>query len=89
MARGATINVSLTPEQLRLVRQTLNSGHYESASEVIRQSLRMMFQETRSQRPMSASQLKRRLSSGYKAMTARDRKLERDWSKLPDVWPGK
>lgn len=89
MARGATINVSLTPEQLRLVRQTLNSGHYESASEVIRQSLQMMFQVKRPDRPTSASQLKRRLSAGYKAMAARDRKLERDWSKLPNAWPEK
>lgn len=89
MARGATINVSLTPEQLRLVRQTLNSGHYESASEVIRQSLRMMFHDKRSRHSTTASQLKRRLSAGYKAMAARDRKIERDWSKLPDAWPEK
>lgn len=89
MARGATINVSLTPQQLRLVRERLDSGHYESASEVIRQSLRMMFDGNRSQRPPSARQLKHRLASGYRAMAAHDRKLAQDWSKLPEAWPEK
>jgi putative addiction module CopG family antidote len=89
MARGATINVSLTPAQLRLVRERLDSGHYESASEVIRQSLRMMFEAKSPQPPPSTRQLKQRLASGYRAMATHDRKLARDWSKLPETWPEK
>jgi antitoxin ParD1/3/4 len=41
MVRGATLNVSLTPKLDRYVRSKVASGRYESASEVIRESLRL------------------------------------------------
>jgi antitoxin ParD1/3/4 len=40
MARHSTLNVSLTPTLDRYVRTKVASGRYESASEVIRESLR-------------------------------------------------
>ena len=37
-----TLNVSLTPQLEELVRQKVSSGHYNSASEVVREALRLM-----------------------------------------------
>ena len=42
MARQATLNVSLTSTLERYVRAKVKSGRYESASEVIRDSLRAL-----------------------------------------------
>jgi antitoxin ParD1/3/4 len=42
MSRQTTLNVSLTPRLRRYVRAKVNSGKYESASEVIRESLRAL-----------------------------------------------
>ena len=41
MARGSTLNVSLTSSLDRYVREKVKTGGYESASEVIRESLRL------------------------------------------------
>ena len=37
-----TLNVSLTPQLEQLVRDKVNSGRYNSASEVVREALRLM-----------------------------------------------
>ena len=42
MARQTTLNVSLTPTLRNYVRGKVKSGSYESASEVIRESLRAL-----------------------------------------------
>lgn len=42
MARQTTLNVSLTPPLREYVRSRVKSGRYESASEVIRDSLRAL-----------------------------------------------
>ena len=42
MARQPTLNVSLTPPLQKFVEQKVASGLYESASEVVRESLRML-----------------------------------------------
>ena len=42
MARQTTLNVSLTPTLRNFVRSKVKSGRYESASEVIRDSLRVL-----------------------------------------------
>ena len=44
MARQTTMNVSLTPKLRHYVRSKVKSGKYESASEVIRDSLRALQQ---------------------------------------------
>jgi len=50
MAREATLSVSLTNQLRSYVDQKVVSGQYESASEVIRQSLRTLQQEEEHQR---------------------------------------
>jgi antitoxin ParD1/3/4 len=42
MARESTLNVSLTPSLREYVRSKVRAGGYDSASEVIRESLRVM-----------------------------------------------
>jgi antitoxin ParD1/3/4 len=50
MARSSTLNVSLTETLERYVRAKVASGKYESASEVIRESLRLSQAAEQSQR---------------------------------------
>ncbi|MBC7785779.1 MAG: type II toxin-antitoxin system ParD family antitoxin [Burkholderiales bacterium] len=50
MAREATLSVSLTNVLKSYVRQKVDSGQYESASEVIRQSLRTMQEQEQRER---------------------------------------
>lgn len=40
---GLKMNISLTPELEQFVQQKVNSGMYTSASEVIRESLRLLY----------------------------------------------
>jgi putative addiction module CopG family antidote len=47
MARQTTLNVSLTPRLREYVRRKVQSGRYESASEVIRDSLRALEERDR------------------------------------------
>lgn len=50
MAREATLSVSLTNQLRAYVRAKVESGRYESASEVIRESLRSMQEDEKRQR---------------------------------------
>jgi putative addiction module CopG family antidote len=86
MAREATISVSLTPEQLRLVRQRVESGRYASASEVIRESLGGLFVKGASE---PARERKRSLAAAYMATAGHDRKQARDWAQVAEAWPEK
>ena len=47
MARQSTLNVSLTPTLRNYVRRKVKSGRYDSASEVIRDSLRALQERER------------------------------------------
>ncbi len=51
MAREATLSVSLTNQLRDYVRAKVESGRYESASEVIRESLRSMQDDEKRQYP--------------------------------------
>ena len=42
-----TLNVSLTPHLEQFIRDTLNSGRYQSASEVVRTALRLLEERER------------------------------------------
>jgi antitoxin ParD1/3/4 len=55
MAREATLSVSLTNRLRDYVREKVESGRYESASEVIRESLRSMQEDERRQQIYWAS----------------------------------
>jgi antitoxin ParD1/3/4 len=57
------INVNLTPQLEKLVRQKVSSGRYNSASEVVREALRLM--ETEDQlRSMRLEQLRQDIREG-------------------------
>lgn len=42
MARRCTLNVSITPEMARSIRAATESGRYQSASEMVREGLRLL-----------------------------------------------
>lgn len=58
-----TLNVSLTPELSRFVESRLRSGKYQSASEVVREALRLL--ESREREPIpSVEALKSEIEIG-------------------------
>jgi antitoxin ParD1/3/4 len=58
-----TLNVNLTPQLEKLVRKKVSSGRYNSASEVVREALRLM--ETEDQlRSLKLEQLRRDIREG-------------------------
>lgn len=57
------MNVSLTPELERFVRQKINTGRYLSASEVIREAL-LLLEEREMQRQMRIEKLRREVAVG-------------------------
>jgi putative addiction module CopG family antidote len=48
-----TMNVSVTPEQSRLIAREVESGHYASASEVVREALRV-WREKQTEKDLAA-----------------------------------
>lgn len=59
MAKRITLNISLTPEWERFVNARVASGRYQSASEVVREGLRLL--EEREERRQTALQELRQL----------------------------
>jgi antitoxin ParD1/3/4 len=63
MATRTTLNVSLTPALSRFVENRLRSGKYQTASEVVREALRLL--ERRDQIPVASIEaLKREIEVG-------------------------
>ena len=63
MATRSTLNVSLTPGLSRFVESRVRSGKYQTASEVVREALRLL--EGRDRAPVaSIGQLKREIEVG-------------------------
>lgn len=63
MTSRNTLNVSLTPHLSRFVENRLRSGKYESASEVVREALRLL--EGRDRAPVAdVEELKREIELG-------------------------
>ena len=63
MAPRSTLNVSLTPRLSRFVRSRVRSGKYQTASEVVREALRLLEAEVRA--PVaSVDELKREIELG-------------------------
>jgi antitoxin ParD1/3/4 len=58
-----TLNVNLTPELETLVRDKVASGRYSSASEVVREALRLM-EERDQERHAKLQQLRRDIQAG-------------------------
>jgi antitoxin ParD1/3/4 len=63
MATRTTLNISLTPDLSRFGESRLRSGKYQTASEVVREALRLL--EGRDRAPVaSVEQLKREIEVG-------------------------
>ena len=63
MAHRATLNISLTPELEQFVTSRVASGRYTSASEVVRQGLRLL-QEQEVVREATLERLRNQISLG-------------------------
>jgi antitoxin ParD1/3/4 len=64
------INVNLTPELEGLIRQKVSSGRYNSASEVVREALRLMEAEDQL-RAAKLAQLRHDIQEGMQSGPAR------------------
>lgn len=62
-----TMNVSLTPQLEELVRKKVDSGRYTSASEVVREALRLL-DAYESVRESSLAKLRTDVEAGWKAV---------------------
>ena len=60
------MNINLTPQLEKLVRQKVSSGRYTSASEVIRESLRLMEEQDRI-RAIKLDRLRRDIRDGLES----------------------
>jgi antitoxin ParD1/3/4 len=63
MSTRASLNVSLTPELDRFVQQRVATGRYQTASEVVREGLRLLEHQERD-REMAFAALKTKLKRG-------------------------
>ena len=67
MATRTTLNVSLTPGLSRFVRNRLRSGKYQTASEVVREALRLL--EARDRKPVETIEaLQREIGVGLEQL---------------------
>jgi len=64
------LNINLTPQLEKLVRQKVSSGRYNSASEVVREALRMMEAHDELQ-SLKLEQLRRDIRDGLNSGPAR------------------
>ncbi len=60
------MNINLTPQLEELVRQKVSSGLYTSASEVIREALRLLEEQDR-MRAVKLEQLRKDIEDGFKS----------------------
>ena len=61
-----TMNISLTPQLEEIIRKKVASGSYNSASEVVREALRLMDQEDQL-RTLKLQQLRQDISEGLES----------------------
>ncbi|MFZ3264014.1 MAG: type II toxin-antitoxin system ParD family antitoxin [Terriglobales bacterium] len=64
------LNINLTPQLEKLVRQKVSSGRYNSASEVVREALRLMESQDEL-RSLKLEQLRRDIREGLDSGPAR------------------
>ncbi len=67
------MNITLTPEFERRIAEKLNTGLYSSASEVIRDGLRLLF-ERDALREQQQAILKREVAAGFQQLEAGQRR---------------
>jgi antitoxin ParD1/3/4 len=73
MRRTLGMNVSLTPELEKLVNKKVQSGKYSSASEVVREGLRLL-QEQDEMRRIKLEALRREIARGVESLDRGDGK---------------
>jgi antitoxin ParD1/3/4 len=65
-----SLNINLTPQLEKLVRQKVESGRYNSASEVVREALRLL-EEQNELRALQLERLRRDIREGLESGTSR------------------
>jgi len=65
-----SLNINLTPQLEKLVRQKVESGRYNSASEVVREALRLM-EEQNELHALQLARLRRDIRQGLESGTPR------------------
>jgi antitoxin ParD1/3/4 len=75
-----TLNVSLTPHLEQFIHDTVNSGRYQSASEVVRSALRLLEEQER-QRQAKLESLRQDIRKGMDSGPATPM-TQRDWDEL-------
>jgi antitoxin ParD1/3/4 len=68
---GDALNVSLTPELERFIREKVDSGRYHSSSEVVREALRLL-EEREQLRALCLEELRREIQRGVDSGPAVD-----------------
>jgi len=71
-----TMNINLTPQLEEMVRQKVSSGLYTSASEVIREALRLMEEQDR-MRAVKLDRLRQDIQDGLNSGPATPRNAEK------------
>lgn len=66
----STMNVSLTPELIKIVHSKVESGLYNNASEVIREAIRQMDANANALHELKIRQLRETLMPGYQQALA-------------------
>lgn len=65
--RKATMNVHLTPELEQMIQNKVRTGRYNSASEVMREALRLM-DERDQMKEMHKEELRKKIAAGLKSL---------------------
>lgn len=71
------MNVSLTPELERLVQQKVDSGMYQTASEVVREALRLLGEQDRL-RTLQIAETRKRIQLGLQQLATQQGIGEKD-----------
>src|SRR5579859_2635980 len=67
MQKGKSMNVNLTPELEQMVHSKVKTGRYNSASEVVREALRLM--DERDQiKAIQKEELRKKIAAGLKSL---------------------
>ena len=79
----ATLNISLTPELASLINEKVSSGMYHSASEVVREGLRLL-KEQDDIRRVRLQELKKEIASGTVQIARGEAKVFASGEELAD-----
>lgn len=79
----ATLNISLTPELASLIQEKVSSGMYHSASEVVREGLRLLKEQDEIRR-MRLQELKKEIAVGTEQLERGEAKVFHSGEALAD-----